>query len=336
MRADWWHLPSGPLGAITDLAGVRVGQVQRLGDGAATGVTAVLPHGGDLFARPVTAAQAVFNGFGKSAGLMQLAELGEIETPILLTGTFGVPACMTAATRHAIATQPEIGRSLPTVNPLVLECNDGTVNDIQAMPLTPADALEAIAAAGPDVAQGTVGAGTGMRSFGFAGGIGTASRQVSVEGTETLVGALVLSNFGRAEDLRVKGRHLGADSARGEADKGSIVIVLGTDAPLSSRQLGRLCRRCPAALGRMGSHIGGGSGDLAVAFSTAAPKPRDMAMGAPRPSWPERAMDPLFLAVVEATEEAILKAMWHGTAHPGWRGDALPTYAERFADHPPR
>lgn len=336
MSAHWWRLAPGPRNAITDLAGVRVGQMQRLGNGAATGVTAILPHGGDLFARPVTAAQAVFNGFGKSAGLMQLAELGEVETPILLTGTFGVPACTTALIRHAVASQPEIGRSLPTVNPLVLECNDGQVNDIQAMPLTPEDALSAIACARGEAAQGTVGAGTGMRSFGFAGGIGTASRMLRVEGTDTCLGALVLSNFGRGEDLRVKGQHLGAALMPGEADKGSIVIVLGTDAPLTSRQLGRLCRRCPAALGRMGSHIGGGSGDLAVAFSTAAPQPRDAALGALRPSWPDRALEPLFLAVVEAVEEAILNALWHGRAHRGWRGDHLPEFAEHFGDHPPR
>ncbi|RVV99179.1 S58 family peptidase [Mesobaculum littorinae] len=337
MSADWWRLPPGAFNAITDVPGVRVGHCTRLGGGAATGVTAILPHDGDLFDAPVVAAAEVFNGFGKSAGLMQLTELGAIETPILLTGTFGVPACATALIRHAIGTQPGIGRDLPTVNPLVLECNDGRVNDIQAMHLRPEDALTAIAeAAGEAPPQGTVGAGTGMRSFGFAGGIGTASRMVTVEGQEVRLGAMVLSNFGRAEDLRVRGEHLGAELGPVGPDAGSIVMVLATDAPLSSRQLGRLARRCPAALGRMGSHIGHGSGDLAVAFSTALPKRGDAALGALRPSWPERGMDPLFAATVEAVEEAICAALWHGVPHPGWRGDRLPAFATRFPGHAPR
>ena len=336
MSQDWWQLPPGARNAITDVPGVRVGHCTRLGGGAATGVTAILPHDGNLFDAPVVAAAEVFNGFGKSAGLMQLSELGAIETPILLTGTFGVPACATALIRHAIRANPGIGRDLPTVNPLVLECNDGRVNDIQAMHLRPEDAEAAIAEAGDYPAQGTVGAGTGMRTFGFAGGIGTASRRVVVEAQEVQLGALVLSNFGRAEDLRVRGEHLGAELGPVGPDAGSIIMVLATDAPLSSRQLGRLARRCPAALGRMGSHIGHGSGDLAVAFSTAMPKRRDAEIGAPRPSWPEGALDPLFAATVEAVEEAICAALWHGVPHMGWRGDRLPAFATRFPRHAPR
>lgn len=306
---DWWSLPAGPLNSILDLPGVSVGQV-TLDDGPVqTGVTAILPHQGDLFRDPVPAGAAVLNGFGKSAGLIQLQELGEIESPILLTNTFSVAACTEALIRRAIAANPAIGREASTLNALVLECNDGRINDIQAMAVTPKDAETAIARASTTrLQQGTVGAGRGMISFGLSGGIGSASRRV---GDWTLA-ALVLSNFGQRDELRVMGRRL--HGAGHQADKGSIIMILGTDAPLDSRQLTRISRRAAAGLGRLGGYMGNGSGDIALAFSTQRPTRAAGLLQIAR--LPDSALDPFFLATVEAVEESVLNAMWHAEPMP--------------------
>ncbi len=333
-HGSWWHLPTGPTNTICDIAGVRVGHADVRGPGLCTGVTAVLPHEGDLFREPVAAAVSVLNGFGKSAGLMQLAELGEIETPILFTNTFGVAACTTALIRRAIARNPAIGRRIGTVNALVLECNDGTVNDIQALAVTGDHADAAIEAASTGFAQGTVGAGSGMKTFGYAGGIGSASRQVVLQGgSRYQLGALVLSNFGQASDLRVFGQMLPPDGAppdTAEADKGSVIMLLATDAPLDSRQLGRVARRGGAALGRLGSHMGHQSGDIAIAFSTANRITRPGGDTHPATRVCESRMDRFFAAAVEATEEAILNAMWHATPRPGYDGRRLPGFRDAF------
>ncbi|MDP2699792.1 P1 family peptidase [Thalassospira sp.] len=326
--ADWWVHPAGPKNLITDVPGVTVGHyTHNNGDTARTGVTAILPHDGDLFDRPVHAASAVLNGFGKSAGLVQLDELGEIETPIILTNTFGVGDCSKALTKRAIRLNPEIGRKMPTVNPLVLECNDGVVNDMQAFHVTEEMVNLAIDRAGTDFDQGTVGAGTGMKTFGFAGGIGSASRRVkTADNTKYHLGALVLSNFGQKSELRVFGKKLSAFNpvVPDAKDKGSIIIVLATDAPLDSRQLGRICKRTGAALGRLGSYWGHQSGDIAVAFSTANSHSRSgqTLYNATRLS--ESCMNDFLHATVEAVEEAVLNAMWFGRAHPGYTGKTLP------------
>jgi D-aminopeptidase len=316
--AGWWSLTPGPANAITDVAGVRVGQRTLLDHGARTGVTAILPHEGDLYREPVPAAAEVHNGFGKSVGLIQVRELGQIESPILLTNTFGVSACATALIRRAIAANPAIGRGAATVNPLVLECNDGGVNDIQALHVIEQTANEALAAVSNRVAQGTVGAGTGMRTFGYAGGIGTASRAVGSH----VLGALVLANFGTMSELRVMGRRVPPIRAQEVTDKGSVIVLLATDAPLDARQLGRLCRRSPAALGRLGSYMGHGSGDITVAFSTA----KAQAL------LPDAELDRYFLATVEAIEEAVLNAIWHGTAREGYDGGLLPEFRRHYED----
>ncbi|MFS2167121.1 P1 family peptidase, partial [Variovorax sp. Varisp62] len=196
------NLLQGARNAITDVEGVTVGH-QTLDDGGVqTGVTVVRPHAGDPFRDKVPAAAVVLNGFGKSVGLVQLAELGVLETPIALTNTFSVGTVATAQIRHCVAANPESGRSLPTVNPLVFECNDGFLNDIQRLAVTEADYLRALDGAGADFAQGSVGAGRGMSSFQFKGGIGSASRRVSaLDGDVHTVGALVLANYGRQPQL---------------------------------------------------------------------------------------------------------------------------------------
>ncbi len=316
----------GPLNAISDVGGVTVGHVTLTEGGARTGVTAIVPQPGDLFRAPVVAGVDVLNGFGKSAGLMQLAELGQIETPILLTNTLAVPVCEAALARLAIRDNPGIGRGAPSVNALVLECNDGVLNDIQAVAPSARDVEAAIAGAAAKFAQGTVGAGTGMRTFGMAGGIGSASRLVPV-GPGYALGALVLSNFGVRSELRVLGQRVPGSGA--EADKGSIIIVMATDAALDARQLGRLARRAGPALGRLGGYMAHGSGDVAVAFSTA------NRLGAAGPldtvgRLAEPLLDAFFLAAVEATEEAVLHAMWHAKSRPGYDGTMLPCLRDQI------
>ncbi|MBC7635470.1 MAG: P1 family peptidase, partial [Acetobacteraceae bacterium] len=236
-------LPPGPRNAISDVAGVTVGHCTLSDGDIQTGVTAIIPHQGNIFAdRPVAAAD-VLNGFGKSVGLMQIEELGQIETPILLTNTFGVGTCANALIRRAISENRHIGRRTSTVNPVVGECNDGVLNDIQAMAVTEAHAIAALNAASPDFASGAVGAGRGMSCFGFKGGIGTSSRMVTLDGTQHCIGGLVLANFGRAGDLRLPDGRIVCPAAPPDAECGSVIVVLATDVPLDHRQLRRVIRR---------------------------------------------------------------------------------------------
>ena len=301
-------LPTGPLNAITDVAGVTVGQVTiDRGETIRTGVTAILPHGGNLFADKVPAGIHVANGFGKLMGLSQVRELGEIETPILLTNTLNVPEAAAAIIEHTLGQPGNAG--VRSVNAVVGETNDGGLNDIRARAVTTADARRAIAAAtsGP-VQEGAVGAGRGTIAFGYKGGIGTSSR-VTPEGFT--VGVLVQSNYGGR--LLLKGTPIPPPRAAAppSAD-GSIMIVVATDAPLSDRNLERLATRAMAGLARTGSAFSNGSGDYAIAFSTAEAVRRTAARRAATTSYPELGNDqisPLFVAVADATEEAILNSL---------------------------
>lgn len=315
-------LPSGMLNAITDVPGVRVGHVTLRDGDINTGVTAILPHGGNLFRSKVRAASEVVNGFGKTVGLVQLDELGTIETPVLLTNTFSVGTCATALIRQAIRQNPDIGRRTGTVNPLVAECNDGPLNDIQALAVSEAHALAAIEAAGEGpFEQGSVGAGTGMTCFGFKGGIGTASRRIVLDGHDYHLGALVLANFGRAGDLVLPdGRR--PDARRpSEAESGSVIVVLATDVPLEHRQLRRVARRAGAGIARLGAFWGHGSGDIAIAFSTADPIDHDERHGLVQSRvLNESRIDLLFQAAVDVTQEAVLNSMLASPAFEGRAG----------------
>jgi len=318
-------LPAGPLDSIADVAGVTVGHC-TLADGAVqTGVTVIRPHGGDPYRDKVPAAATVLNGFGKSIGLVQVDELGVLETPLALTNTFSVGAVAQAQIRAAVAANPEIGRALPTVNPLVFECNDGYLNDIQRMAVEGSHYEAALARAGQDVAQGAVGAGRGMSAFGVKGGIGTASRLAG----GYCVGALVLANFGTPESLTVAGRLAGPELVQrlaqpdtaGQPEKGSIIMILATDAPLDARQLRRLSLRAGAGLARTGSVFGHGSGDIALAFSTAYTVPHDAARPMPAVAMlHETHLDPLFRAAADSVEQAILHALWHAAPVQGRDG----------------
>ena len=310
-------LPSGPLDSIADVAGVLVGHCTLAQGAAQTGVTVIRTHAHDPFMHKTPAGLAVINGFGKSAGLVQLQELGVLESPIALTNTFAVGTVATALTRAAVAANPEIGRSLPTVNPLVLECNDGYLNDLQAFAVAESHYAQAYAACSPDFAQGSVGAGRGMSCFGLKGGIGSASRIAVTRAGRFTLGALVLANFGRPEALTLAGRCVGPLLARrlqtGVAvpERGSIIMLLATDAPLDARQLRRLALRAGAGLARTGSDFGHGSGDIALAFSTAYSVPQlDSGPLCTQALLHESAMDPLFAAAAQATEQAIVYALF--------------------------
>lgn len=323
-------LPAGPRDAITDVPGVSVGHC-TLADGAVqTGATVLLPQPGDLFMHKLPAGVAVINGFGKSAGLMQVQELGTLESPIALVSTFGVGTAFNALVRDTIAQVPELARSLPTLNPLVLECNDGWLNDAQAMALQEAHVAQALAAArqgGVGFEEGSVGAGRGMSCHGLKGGIGSASRCVRWQGRGYTLGALVLANQGRPGALTVAGRRIeaAAPPRAPRTELGSILMLLATDAPLDARQLTRLARRAAAGLARTGSDYGHGSGDIALAFSTAMRIPQRPAEPMPAVALlHEAALDGLFQAAAEATEQAILHALFAATPVTGRDGHHRP------------
>ena len=311
-------LSPGRLNAITDVAGVRVGQVTlRRGDSIRTGVTAVLPHGGDLFRDKVPAGLSVANGFGKLAGATQIRELGEIETPIVLTNTLSVARGVDGVLDWTLK-QPG-HEDIRSVNAVVGETNDGGLNDIRARAVTAADVVRAIETATPGpVEQGAVGAGTGTIAFGFKGGIGTSSRKLPDSLGGFTVGVLVQSNFGGV--LSMDGTPIGVPLGRyflrqeveAERADGSIMIVVATDAPLSDRNLERLADRAFAGLARTGAAFSNGSGDYAIAFSTAEGvrrTPERRGGQATVADWPNDRMSPLFVAVAEATEEAILNSL---------------------------
>ncbi|MGH7458954.1 MAG: P1 family peptidase [Longimicrobiaceae bacterium] len=326
-------LEPGPLNGITDVAGVLVGQVTvRVGKTIRTGVTAILPHGGNLYREKVPAAVYVGNGFGKLTGVTQVRELGEIETPIVLTCTLCVPRAADAVLDWVLGRNPE-ARS---VNPVVGETNDGYLNDIRARPVTAVQVLEAIggAVSGP-VEEGSVGAGTGTVAFGWKGGVGTSSRRLPDALGGYTVGVMVQANFGGV--LQILGVPVGVELGRyylrrelerPDAD-GSIMIVVATDAPLSSRNLERLAARAIAGLARTGASMSNGSGDYVIAFSTAETVRRTPARRRRLHTvtvLPNDRLSPLFQAVIEASEEAIYNSLFSAETTTGQRGtvEALP------------
>ena len=328
-------LEPGPLNAITDVAGVAVGHVTLIEERSVrTGVTAVVPHPGNVFQDKVPAGFAVANGFGKFMGSTQIDELGEIETPILLTNTLSVPEAA-AATIEWTLRRPG-NEEVRSVNAVVGETNDGRLNDIRARRVTKVDALAAITAASPGpVAEGAVGAGAGTVAFGWKGGVGTASRRLPPKLGGYTVGVLVQSNYGGVLSVggvpvgQLLGQHYLRDELQSDAGDGSVVIVIATDAPLSDRNLERLARRSFIGIGRTGSPITSGSGDYAVAFSTAESVRRTKARRAgvsELAELPNDAVSPLFQAVVEATEEAVLNSMFKAAGMDGHGGrvEALP------------
>jgi D-aminopeptidase len=323
-------LPSGPLNSITDVAGVEVGQTTIIrGENIRTGVTAVLPHSGNLYREKVPGAVVVGNGFGKLAGSTQIEELGEIETPIVLTNTLSVPQAVDAVTTYILNLPGN--ENVLSVNPVVGETNDGYLNDIRGHHVTPDDVLAAIkrAKAGP-VEEGSVGAGTGTVAFGWKGGIGTSSRKLPPTLGGYTVGVLVQTNFGGV--LTIAGAPVGQElgqyylqkelrngTGKNKAD-GSCMIIVATDAPIDSRNLRRLADRALLGMARTGSAASNGSGDYAIALSTAPQLRIRASENSPTRRvelLPNDAMSPLFLAVIEATEEAIYNSMFRANTMSG-------------------
>jgi D-aminopeptidase len=323
-------LSTGPLNAITDVAGVEVGHTTIIsGDNVRTGVTAVLPHSGNLYREKVPGAIFAGNGFGKLTGSTQVDEMGEIETPIVLTNTASVPRVADTVTTY-ILTLPG-NEDVLSVNPVIGETNDGYLNDIRGRHITPDDVFAAVkkAKAGP-VEEGNVGAGTGTVAFGWKGGIGTSSRKLPQNLGGYTVGVLVQTNFGGV--LTIAGAPVGRElgqyylreqlqqgSGKDKAD-GSCMIVVATDAPIDARNLRRLAARGWLGMARTGSVASNGSGDYAIAFSTA-PQLRIRTSEKARARHVELltndAMSPLFLAAIEATEEAIYNSMFRATTMRG-------------------
>lgn len=338
-------LEPGPLNAITDVSGVRVGQTTLIsGDGPLvpgsgpirTGVTVILPHGGNLFREKVPGAVHIINGFGKCMGQEQVDELGTIEGPIALTGTMNVGLVTDAIIAYGIRENPGLGISSSTINPVVGECSDQHLNDIQGRHVREEHVFQAIDSAteGP-VEEGCVGAGTGMSVFGMKGGIGTASRVTPANLGGWTVGVLVLANYGSKAQLRIDGVPVGEELAKPDPytpERGSIMIVVATSAPLLDRGLRRLARRAGIGLARTGSIAGNGSGDYVIAFSASElvripDVPTALTHKVEIVVEDGRAIDALFQAAVEATEEAILNAMFRATTMTGRDGnvrEALP------------
>lgn len=342
-------LPTGFFNSITDVEGVLVGNSTIIrGDNIRTGVTAILPHNGNLFREKVPAAVFVGNGFGKLMGSTQVNELGELETPILLTSTLSVPKVGDYLIDYMLALPGN--ESVQSINPLVAETNDGFLNDIRGRHITQNDVFNAIKNAKTgETEEGAVGAGTGTVTFGWKGGIGTSSRKIPQSLGGYTVGVLVQSNFGGV--LSIDGVPVGVELGKYylkdtlEADKkvsnndfdinnsadGSIIIVIATDAPVDARQLKRMALRAMSGLAKTGSAMTNGSGDYAIAFSTA-PENRIKPLEGKQLSrnvqlLANDSMSPLFLATIEATEEAILNSLFKATTTNGRNGrtiEALP------------
>jgi D-aminopeptidase len=334
-------LPSGRHDAITDVPGVAVGHHTVTADGdpsVQTGVTIVVPHPGNVFTEKVPASCHVINGFGKSTGLVQVAELGQLESPIALTNTLSIPAVTEGLLDVLLTENPDI----VSVNTVVAECNDAFLNDIRGRHVRREHVSLALADAstGP-VRQGAVGAGRGMSAFGLKGGIGTASRLGGTAPAAT-VGVLVLSNFCQLPDLVVAGRAVGRQLQQeravppADAPGGSIIVVIATDAPVNERQLGRLARRAQNGLARTGSSTAHYSGEIVIGFSTSVRIPHwaaDQTFAVPTLREESRLLDPLFQAVTEATEEAVLNSLFNAetvVGHAGARYEAFPI--ERLAE----
>lgn len=335
----WGSFEPGPLNAITDVDGVCVGHATtRAPDGVderrvRTGVTAVLPRGGNVFHERVVAGGFVLNGAGEVAGLTQVLEWGLVETPILLTGTMAVGRVADATVRAMLERFPTIGATHDVILPVVGECDDSWLNDVAVGVPTHEDVRRALASAasGP-VAEGSVGAGTGMMTCDFAGGIGTSSRRVTLAGHDYTVGVLVLSNFGRMDALRVGAVPFGrivaprfAGYDRRRVSYGSIISIVATDAPLMAPQLTRVSKRSALGIGRAGSYAAHGSGEIVVAFSTANVVPREHPeMRASLTVLLDAALDPIYAATAEATEEAIVNAVVGSSGMTGRDGHAAP------------
>ena len=317
----------GKNNSITDVKGVRVGHTTLDNGDIKTGVTVILPHEGNIFREKLIAASHIINGFGKSTGLVQIEELGTIETPIVLTNTLSVGVAHETLIRYMLKQNEDIGDTTGTVNPIICECNDGVINDIRGLHIKQDHIFDAIEKCDVEFAEGNVGAGTGMICYGLKGGIGSSSRIIELGDKKYTVGILVLSNFGSLEDFILNGEHIGPklvekiNQKNSTEEKGSIIILLATDIPLSSRQLKRIIKRVYPGISRTGSYTGNGSGEIVIGFSTAnIIKHYEEEDVVDIKVINENKINKVFKAIVEATEEAILNSLICSTSSVGRDG----------------
>ncbi len=333
------NLPTGALNKITDVKGVRVGH-STISDGdIQTGVTAIIPHDTNIFNNKVVAASYAMNGFGKTMGTLQIDELGTIETPILLTNTLSVGVASNHLIGYMLEQNAGIGDTTGTVNPVIGECNDMFLNNIRKRSVTETNVREALETATPNFEEGSIGAGAGMKCFGLKGGIGSSSRILTYPHGNYTLGVLVLSNFGEIDQFRLNGIHVGPiikekiSSKSEKGDKGSIMIIIATDLPVTSRQLKRIIKRASVGLSRTGSFIGNGSGDVFIGFSTANTishenKGELQSIKVIH----EDDLDQAFLATADATEEAILQSLLAAKTTTGRNGNILYSLAELMSE----
>lgn len=322
-------LPKGERNKITDVPGVTVGHCTLRDGDVQTGVTAIKPHQGNVFREKVFAASHVMNGFGKSVGLVQIDELGTIETPILMTNTLSAGTVSTALVRYMLAQNPDIGDKTGSVNPVVFECNDSDLNDIRGLHVKEKHALAALENCSSDFEEGAVGAGRGMRCHELKGGIGSASRIVTFDGNDYVVGTLCMTNHALYKDLVIGndpiGRRIAAKLPSSE-DKGSIITVIATNIPLSTRQLKRISKRTLVGISRTGSYMATGSGEIVTAFSTANRMPHDSEGDlVPAVFLHDNRIDAVFRAVIECVEESVLSSMLHAESVTGRNGLTIPS-----------
>lgn len=325
-------MPRGALNKITDVPGVRVGHATICGERCHTGVTVILPCEDNMFRKKPVAACHVANGFGKTQGLVQVDELGTLETPIALTNTLNVGIVHDALVTEMARRCAEDRIAMKSVNPIVGECNDSTLSDILQRPVNAEHVFSAIANAEKDFAEGCVGAGAGTICHGLKGGIGSASRLVEIAGVTYAIGVLVQTNHGILRELTIRGRRIGEEILQKRAtahtepptDKGSCMMVLATDLPVTDRQLRRILRRVPVGLARCGSYFGHGSGDIVIGFSTANRMPHggmDRVM-----QWQcvtEHTLETAFRAAAEACEEAVLNSLAMAVETTGYDGTVI-------------
>lgn len=320
------ELPCGTYNKITDVEGVSVGHCTIDTEEHKTGVTVILPCQDNIFANKMLASSFVWNGFGKTTGLVQLAELGTLETPIVLTNTLNVGKMQDALVEYMVRRCKEEDVLLKSLNTVVGECNDSYLNNICERAVKEEHLFKAIDNAGKDFCLGDVGAGKGTICHGLKGGIGSASRKIEIDGKEYTIGLLVQSNHGKMSDLQINGKRVGAKIAEimhrdvQESDKGSIMMIMATDLPVSERQLERILKRASVGLARLGSFVGHGSGEIMIGFSTAGRVNYAETKVCSREYLPEGKIDLAFRAMAECTEEAVLDSMFCAQEVVGYEG----------------
>lgn len=333
MELSIGRMKHGVRNNIADVPGVTVGHCTVDSDRQKTGVTVVMPCQDDIFRSKMVAACHVLNGFGKTTGLMQIQELGTLETPIALTNTLNVGLVHDAMVEYMSRKAEEQGYSIRSVNPVVAECNDASLNDIRHRAVGQAEVFAAIENACEDFAQGDVGAGKGMTCHDLKGGIGSASRIIEIGENCYTLGMLALTNHGSLKDLTIRGQNIGMDIERriqeDTPDEGSCILILATDLPVTDRQLGRIIRRCSVGMARVGSFIGHGSGEVFIGFSTANRIPLEGETMDFR-CIHESQIDKAFRAAAEATEEAVLQSMLHAGTVTGYSGKIRRSLAEFY------